>query len=268
MRHSIYIVCCAWAMIAAPASAQQMPGPAFAPPALASKEDPFTQTKLVAFNYSDNETYPVVSRAGMNSVIEVPEGEAVQGFYLSDTAQWGFHIAGDKRHVFVKPNAGGLFNTGTLITDKRTYLLAMTSSTSGVWYQQVRWIIPSETKGGDAGSYEDFDAGVMSVKADGSPNFEYDIEGDADFRPLSVYDNGKFTRFVLSKNVMELPALFSLNSEGEPEVVNYIVTGNALQVNRLMAGALLKLGDKEVRVYNRSMRPAKKSWFNFSGWGN
>lgn len=242
--------------------AQQFPSDA-----LKSKQDPFQQTKLVAYNYGENETFPVVSRSGMFTVIEVPPEEAVQGVYLSDTDQWSFHVAGDKRHIFIKPGAGGLFNSGTLITDKRTYLLAMTSSDAGMWYQKVRWIIPekSETQGG----FESFNAErpADKPKDGGTPNFEYDIEGKANFRPISVYDNGKFTRFVLSKDVQELPALFSLNAQGEPEVVNYTVQGNALQTNRLMHGALLKLGEEEVRVYNRSMRPQKKSWFG-SGWGS
>lgn len=237
-------------------------------PAARLKKDPFEQTKLVAFSYSENETYPVISRSGMFTVISLNEDEVVQGFYLSDTDQWGSHIAGDKRHVFVKPAAGGLFNSATLISSKRTYLLAMTSNTDGMWYQKVRWNIP-EAKG-PQGHFEEYgnDGAPAVVKADGPPNFEYDIDGGADFRPVSVYDNGKFTRFVLPKSAQELPALFSLNANGDPEVVNYTVQGNALQVNRLMHGALLKLGKEEVRVYNRAMRPEKKSWFSTSGWSD
>lgn len=238
------------------------------PSDIAAKQDPFEQTKLVSFKYSANQTFPIVARSGMFTVIEIPEGEVAQGFYLSDTDQWGYHIAGDKRHVFVKPAAGKLFNSGTLITDKRTYLLALQSGTSGMWYQKVTWTIPEKRDAqGDYEAYDKTAPTATNGKVDGTPNFEYDIEGNADFRPLSVYDNGKFTRFVLSKNVQELPALFSLNSEGQPEVVNYTVQGNALQVNRLMNGALLKLGDKEVRVYNRATPPVKKRWYSFSGWG-
>lgn len=242
-------------------------GGVHAAPPDALKNDPFEQTKLVAYNYGENETFPVMSRSGMFTVIEVPAEESVQGFYLSDTDQWSFHIAGNKRHVFVKPNSGGLFNSGTLITDKRTYLLAMTSGESGIWYQKVRWVIPDIKE--NQGAFENYEEAQAAgtIKEGGTPNFEYDIEGKADFRPLSVYDNGKFTRFVLSKDVQELPALFSLNAQGEPEVVNYIVQGNALQTNRLMHGALLKLGTEEVRIYNRAMRPKKKSWFNSPGWG-
>lgn len=239
---------------------------------LPQASDPFDTTKLVAFNYSENQTHPVVSRAGMFTLIEVPEGEVIQGVYLSDTEQWSFHIAGNKRHVFVKPAEGGLFNAATIITTKRTYLLAMTSNAAGVWYQKVRWVIPEAREAG----YENYPAGPGGAEASaqqqdaegGAPNFEYDIEGRASFRPLSVYDNGKITRFVLPKDAQELPALFSLNARGEPEVVNYIIQGNALQVNRLMHGALLKLGKEEVRVINRALRPEKKTWFGSTTWGN
>lgn len=265
MKRLLLVALCCAGTVAPGVFAQELPPVSFAK----VKEDPFEQTKLVAFNYSENETYPVLARQGMNTVISVPDGEAVQGFYMSDTDQWASHVTGDKRHVLIKPQAGGLFNSATLITNQRTYLLSMTSGATGVWYQKVRWNIP-EKKGpqGHFEQYGDAPAAEADVAlADGAPNFEYDIEGKADFRPLSVYDNGKFTRFVLPKNTQELPALFSLNAQGEPEVVNYLIQANALQVNRLMHGALLKLGKEEVRIYNRAMRPEKKRWYGNSGWG-
>lgn len=268
MMKGLLLVALLGAVVAPGLYAQEFPPNIHSGTSARGKQDPFEQTKLVAFTYSDHETFPVVARSGMFTVISLSEGEVVQGFYLSDTDQWASHIAGDKRHVFVKPAAGSLFNSATLISSKRTYLLAMTSNTDGMWYQKVHWNIP-EAKG-PQGHFEEYVNGDASgvARAEGPPNFEYDIDGAADFRPVSVYDNGKFTRFVLPKNAQELPALFSLNSQGDPEVVNYTVKGNALQVNRLMYGALLKLGKDEVRVYNRSMRPEKKSWFSTSGWGD
>lgn len=236
-----------------------------------AKGDPFADTKLVVFKFDANMTYPVLTREGMQTVIELGEGETAMGFYLSDTQNWEFHVAGDKRHILVKPTLPELFNSATLITSKRTYLLAMTSNSQGRWYQRVKWRSVDDQARSRQGYLDEFvqrEGGVEAVPAKdgGQPNFEYDIEGSADFRPISVYDNGKFTWFVLPKDVQELPALFSLSQDNEVEVVNYAIQGNALVVNRRIHGAVLKLGDREVKVYNRASRPRKKTLFGF-GWG-
>lgn len=84
----------------------------------------------------------------------------------------------------------------------------------------------------------------------GEPNFDYAITGNSAFRPVAVWDNGRFTWIQFTSTLQELPAVFAINPKNGLQIVNYTVSANGTQilVNRLMPAFLLKLGDEEVRV--------------------
>ena len=98
------------------------------------------------------------------------------------------------------------------------------------------------------------EAVVVSNKTPGTPvanlNYEYEIKGEAPFKPKIVFDDGKFTWILLNKNAQEVPALFLKDGNGRFELVNYIRDGNYLQVQRTFAVAVLKLGSEEVEIVN------------------
>lgn len=165
------------------------------------------------------------------------------------------------------------------------------------WYQRVRWSINEfdmEAGSGAVGGVSEFarapklskgssDPAAMPSDAElalmgmpslsgpsfggsssGNPkvqpdklNFGYVIEGDASFRPLSVFDDGKFT-WVQMSDSPALPALFLINEKGEMEIVNYTVHGKYLMVSQLVPGLLLRLGESEVKV---SRKPECTSWW-------
>lgn len=83
----------------------------------------------------------------------------------------------------------------------------------------------------------------------GSPNFNYRVEGDAEFKPVAVYDNGRFTWIQMPTASQQLPALFFLGPNGE-EIVNYRALNNdkTLIVNRLMNKFVLRIGETKVIV--------------------
>lgn len=274
-RFAALMVCLFPAVTMAAPLASEMPPekPQGAAPFVA-KGNPFHDTKLAVFRYSTDETYPVLTREGMQTVIEVDTDEKVNGFYMSDidADRWMSHVAGDKRHILIKPVMPGLFNSATLLTDKRSYLLAITSASDGKWYQRVKWSYPKKsvqlTPVEDFGASKDTADPTVRPVDGGAPNFDYEIEGRADFRPITVYDNGKFTWFVMPKDLQELPAVFSLSTQGDPEVVNYTIQGNAIVVSRLLPSTLLKLGDEEVRVFKTGGSKAMNRARSVFGWGD
>jgi len=245
-------------------------------------------TRLVVFTYDGNLTYKILAKDQLFTHLELRPGEKVQGFYLSDTNRWKHHVSGDRERLFVKPTLPGLFTSGTLVTNRRAYELVFSSGPAtgdAPWYQRVRWSIADEGRvpyeeatgvyegglladssakhvGKDMGverrlgSLLSTFGGADSVSS-GAPlvqpdklNFGYAIEGDAEFRPKAVFDDGKFT-WVQITGSQSLPALFELHENGSAEVVNYVVHGDYILVSRLMNGILLKLGAKEVRVVRK-----------------
>jgi type IV secretory pathway VirB9-like protein len=90
--------------------------------------------------------------------------------------------------------------------------------------------------------------------------FNYDVSGDAPFRPLVVFDDGRFTYYKLPANVQELPALFAVIDGTEYSLVNFEVRGEYIVAQRLMPTAVLKLGRSEVRV----SQPVKRTFLGLT----
>ncbi|UFS67289.1 type IV secretory system conjugative DNA transfer family protein [Paracoccus denitrificans] len=81
------------------------------------------------------------------------------------------------------------------------------------------------------------------------------------WRPVSVFDDGRRTYVVFPRGIAqgEMPPIFVLGPEGEPEIVNSRVHGNVLIVDRLFGVAELRLGSGKrqqvVRIHR--LPPAK-----------
>ncbi len=240
---------------------------------------PYQDTRLVLFDYDPNLTYALRTREGLYTHVELPPGETVMGFYLSDPTRWKYHVAGDKARLFVKPGAADLFTSATLVTSKRVYELTFTAGgDKAPWYQRVRWSVPGDmvTDPGSVGVFEPLGdeapvaafgtpskqraamAGVPPVQAAGEPgtgqvdpakiNFNYKMEGASDIRPTSVFDDGKFTWIRLPETQQEMPAFFVIGDGGKPELVNYSTFQGFVVIHRLAKNFLLKLGEREAKI--------------------
>ncbi|MDN0082482.1 TrbG/VirB9 family P-type conjugative transfer protein [Crenobacter sp. SG2305] len=236
-------------------------------------------TRLVLFNFDPNATYTVLARPNTITDIQLSPDEGLVTFALGDTVNWiSAKTDGQGAHIFVKPIRPDLFTSGTLVTTKRTYQLTLRSvSDRARWYQRVSWNYP------DMLIFQNLSAGRISAPASDanlipasfvttaanvSPavggqgsaggsgyeklNFEYQISGKAAFRPSQVFDDGRFTWIKMDARSQEMPAVFMLDNNGDPEIVNFVTKGDYIMVQRLAAGFLLKLGRDEVRIQKKS----------------
>lgn len=260
-----------------------------APPRAAPEAAAFADTRLAVYAWHPDQVFPVLARAGMYTVLAFEPGERVQGLYLSDLARWQHHVAGDKRHVFIRPFAGteaGTFNSGTVITDRRVYQLVLESrGEKERWHQRVSWYIPGaafdELEAAQVGRKSEVSSampgtpGVAGEVAETSPvsvdlsrsSFDYKIEGEAEFRPAAVFDDGRFTWFRMPKGAQVSPALFAVDAKGETEIAAYVlVEGDWFKATRVAPGWLLRLGSEEVRVEARGGKAVFPSRAGSSFW--
>jgi len=232
--------------------------------------------KLVTFSYDPNNSYRVFTRPLASTHIELEKDERVKFLALGDTAGWITAYKGDN-NIFIKPRFPNVNTPGTLVTTKRTYQFVFRSTTeNGRWYQRVSFSNPEdiaiEAMAVDRARLQSVDGGVVE-RSDRSElrnqrltlsapaeklNFNYELVGDASFRPVAVFDDGEST-FVQLRSGQDVPALFRLMSEKDIELVDYVLKANTLQVPRVLEAGLLKLGAQEVRFYNR--HKVKKSLF-------
>lgn len=232
-------------------------------------------TKLVNFIYDAKNTYTILARPMAITDIQLHEDEELVALALGDTAQWVTSEA--PGHVFIKPMFPGLVTNGTLVTSKRTYQLTLRSSPEdGKFYAQVSWEHPDLV----VLQAKQYQARRNAIEATRSAeeqrlaatvvtpgvsieklNFDYEVKGDADFKPKQVFDDGKFTWIRLPAS-QEMPALFMVSKDGQHELLNFTMRDQYMVIHRLVSKVLLKLGEEEVTVENRRTR---KSFFSWGG---
>lgn len=231
--------------------------------------------KLVTFSYDPNNSFRIFTRPLASTHIELEKDEKVKVLALGDTAGWITAYKGDN-NIFIKPRFPNTNTPGTLITTKRAYQFVFRSTTeNGRWYQRVSFVNPDDIAidatevdrarlQSAAGSSEKVEKGeprAHRLTLATSPeklNFNYEIVGDAPFKPTAVFDDGEST-YIQIRSGQDVPALFRIVSEKDIELVEYILKGNTLQVPRVLDGGLLKLGMQEVRFYNKTR--VKKGFF-------
>jgi type IV secretion system protein VirB9 len=144
------------------------------------------------------------------------------------------------------------------------------SPENGKWYQRVSWNYPDvvvykrseqarrrlqEEEEASQREQQTVNRGIALEQL----NFGYAIKGPAEFRPTQAFDDGRFTYLRMPAQLQELPAVFVVGADGQAELVNYIVKGDYLVVQRLASRLLLKLGKTEVSVTRDASRIFKST---------
>ena len=79
-------------------------------------------------------------------------------------------------------------------------------------------------------------------------HYAYKIAGDGDFRPVSVYDDGRFTYFTFSETGRQ-PAIFKADAGGRERTVNWTQEGNMVRVSGVNTYWTLRLGEEALCIY-------------------
>jgi P-type conjugative transfer protein VirB9 len=251
-------------------------------------------TRLVQFTYDEDNTFLILSKPKAVTHIQFAADEALQSIAAGDTAQWELTPTKNRKNLFIKPKFEGIETSMTVITDKRTYQFVLRSTADGKkWYQRVSWMYSSSlvleqdvvldtqegarqtapmaplfapTKPGPSMVTPSMTVAPSSTASALKPEslrFNYKIEGDAPFKPVKVFDDGKFTYLLMPQDVQEMPALFAVIEGADYSLVNYTIDGGYMVAQRLMDAAVLKLGKTEVRI-NRT-KPSRGFFGFFSG---
>jgi len=229
--------------------------------------------KLVVFPYDANNSFRILARPRAVTHIELAPDERVRILALGDTVSW--QAVDKENNVFIKPTYPRQSAAGTLVTTKRTYqLLLVAGDEDDKFYQRVTFqypdVIAREAADADramlapedlaAGNRADAAKSARGASAAAAPtldaaslHFSFDIEGDAQFKPQQIYHDGRSTFIRFDSGVVDIPALFRLREGTALELVEYANRGNLLIVGRVLEAGLLKLGEHEVRFFNRDM---------------
>ena len=209
--------------------------------------------------YSDGALYQVYAAPGRVTQIALQQGEELVGDVAAgDTVRW---IVGDtssgagatlRQNVLVKPTQSGLKTNLVINTNRRTYLLELTS-TVHAWMASVSWHYPQDElvalhkQAQQAQAAAPVETGLSLEQL----KFRYAITGDSPpWKPLRAFDDGErvYIQFPAGIAQGELPPLFVIGPQGDGQLVNYRYRAPYYVVDRLFGAAELRLGADKAAV--------------------
>lgn len=202
--------------------------------------------------FTDGALYQVYASPGRVTVVSLQPGEELVTVAAGDTVRW---IVGDtssgagaglRVSVLVKPTRSGLKTNLVVTTNRRTYLIELTS-TEKAWMASVSWDYPKDRmlalqrQSQAAQVAAPVDAGLSLEKI----RFRYAITGsNPPWKPLRAFDDGEkvYIQFPGGIAQGELPPLFIIGAQGDGQLVNYRFRSPYYIVDRLFGAAELRLG--------------------------
>lgn len=202
--------------------------------------------------YSDGALYQLYTGVGRVTVIALQPGEELVTVAAGDTVRW---IVGDtssgsgadlRVNVLVKPIRSGLKTNLVITTNRRSYLLELTS-TEKTWMASASWEYPKDRmlalqrQNQAAQAAAPVDAGLALENL----RFRYAISGsNPPWKPLRAFDDGRkvYIQFPAGIAQGELPPLFVIGAQGDGQLVNYRFRSPYYIVDRLFGAAELRLG--------------------------
>lgn len=204
---------------------------------------------------------PLISCAVLQVTdIELEPGEAVQSVHLGDKARWELTPAvtgsgaDEIIHIVVKPLQSKLKTSLILTTNRRTYHMTLKSYIN-TFMPKVSFIYPDNLmEKWMAKKMEE--KKVQKVKEDklkipgtnqriDELDFEYDISGNGQWKPIRVYNNGINTIIDMPKKMIngEAPSLLVLRKKtGEEVLANYRIHNTKYIVDTVFDKAILIAG--------------------------
>jgi type IV secretion system protein TrbG len=155
-------------------------------------------------------------------------------------------------NILVKPTRIGLKTNLVVTTNRRTYLLEL-SSTPQAWMASVSWDYPKDRmrslqkQAQQAQASAPVETGMTLEQI----RFRYAVSGDSPpWKPLRAFDDGErvYIQFPGGIAQGELPPLFVIGARGDGQLVNYRFRSPYYVVDRLFGAAELRLGGDKAQV--------------------
>lgn len=217
------------------------------------------------YPWSEGALYQVYAAPGQITNIALEPGETLTGagpIAAGDTARW---IIGDTEsgsgatrrvHILVKPTRPDITTNLVVTTDRRTYMIELRAEEEP-YMPAVAWAYPQPP------ATQRATPATPTIPVTSARHYRYGLQGDSPpWRPVSVFDDGRRVYIVFPAGIVqgEMPPLFVLGSNGEPEIVNSRIYRNILIVDRIFAAAELRLGSGDrqqtLRIVRIDGRPA------------
>jgi P-type conjugative transfer protein TrbG len=193
-------------------------------------------------------------------IVELQAGERLVGEpHIGDAVRWNVAPAlygnGESATtvVILKPQESGLDTNLLVTTDRRAYYLRLISKPED-YIARVAFAYPADEIASrkwrehvDKQEQQKREQPRITELPSTAPepmNFDYTMRGDAQLRPVQVFDDGvrTYLRMPQSTRNQETPVLVVVGRDGKPEMLDYRVKGSMYIADRIFDRAQLVIG--------------------------
>lgn len=228
-------------------------GPAFAE--LAPKPGT-ADARIKTYTYHENDVYYLKGHYGFSMVIEFSPKERVESISMGDSESWQVLPGNRKNLIYIKPLEQNAQTNMTVLTSNRIYTFELTaekatSPKSRDLTFRAKFKYPDEESlelanfsSKAAGKYDPLEGADISAW-----NFDYSYAGERSLRPKRAFDDGTFTYFEFDKPGVT-PAIFSVDRDGNENLVNFNTEGSYVIVNSTGQQFTLRDGNAATCIFN------------------
>ncbi|MBT9445588.1 MAG: P-type conjugative transfer protein VirB9 [Hyphomonadaceae bacterium] len=229
------------------------------------------RVRTVAFRHND--VVAIEGRYGFLTMIELSEDERIENVAIGDSLAWQVVPSRSAHMLFLKPVEQNAATNLAVVTNRRTYAFALSAraptrgrngapTRDGVYRvvfrypeEEARQAELAAARARMEAIARDREATAIATAA-ATPtdwNMDYRQRGDRGARPKAALDDGRFTYFQFAAQA-EIPAIFAIEEDGAETLVNYLVKGPYVVIERLAPAWRLRAGDDAARIDNRRWR--------------
>lgn len=174
--------------------------------------------------YDENQVFRIETDLRHATTIHFGQGERFDAVIVGDTESFQVDPIPELGNVLtIKPHVAAASTNMTVITNRRKYSFHLREGSipnrTGMFFE-VRFQYPDEARRKSGGTPKGFEA---------PRNYAYLVSGESDFRPASVYDDGRYTYFTFPENGRQ-PAIFKADDKGRERSVNWTQIGDTVRV--------------------------------------
>lgn len=229
--------------------------------------DPRIQTRI----FDEAQVVPVMGRVKVQTTIKFAPDEAIENVAIGDSASWQVTPNRAQSMLFVKPLEPAARTNLTVVTTRRTYLFDLIANGRAAPLYVLQFRYPDIEKAKEearlaaaleaereAANPLEMEAATdrLAVIDPARLNFDWAGAGQASLLPERTYDDGDAV-FLTWPAGRAVPAILTLNEEGEEGPVNYTVRGDVVVVEGVPAQLVLRSGKDVATLTNIGMMPPK-----------
>jgi len=212
-----------------------------------------TDHRIKVVGYDPNNVVQVNTHYGFTTAIQLADDEfLVQKPATGKAAGW--QIGSQKNFLYLKPMADIDDTTDlTVVTNKHVYNFLLYASkakeTSAKQTFMIKFHYPEENQMNVLNSPQ---LTYNMIHHFGNPdaiNREYSFKGNRSIAPVMAQDNGNFT-LLMFKHKAPIPAIFSVDRNGNESQVNYRMQGRYLVIEGVNKQYTLRYGSQVVCLFN------------------